>query len=106
MIFPSIYEGLGGVALEAQLVGVPVIASDAIPKVVDVGIGMVEFLSLKHPSNVWAEAIMKKVSSFTWNREEALQAFQKHGYSIEETAKKYLHEYGIADDIIQKAVTK
>ena len=38
MIFPSLFEGLGGVVLESQLVGVPAIVSDAIPKVVDVGL--------------------------------------------------------------------
>lgn len=104
MIFPSIYEGLGGVVLEAQLVGVPAVVSTAIPKVVDVGIDMVEFVSLDDSPEKWAEAIMQKVSVFTWDQKKANAAFREAGYCIEETAKKYLREYGIPEETILKAM--
>ncbi len=105
MIFPSLYEGLGGVVLEAQLVGVPAIVSEAIPKVVDVGIDMVEFLPFDDISK-WAEIIMKKTDSFKWNREKTLKAFEEKEYTIEATTKKYLKEYGIPEDVIKKAMIK
>ena len=95
MIFPSFFEGLGGVVLEAQIVGVPAIVSDRIPTMVDVEIDMVEYVSLDTPANEWAKKIIKKVNNYNWDYEDTLKAFSKRGYVIEETAKKYLIEYGI-----------
>lgn len=106
MIFPSLFEGLGGVVLESQLVGVPAIVSDAIPKVVDVGIDMVEYLSLNDDTALWADVIIKKTDSFKWDYDTALQTFKKKGYCIEVTARKYLKEYGIPESIINKAMLK
>lgn len=106
MVFPSTHEGLGGAVLEAQLVGLPCIVSEAIPQIVDVGIDMVEFLPLNENPEEWADVIIKKVSSFQWRREAALLAFKNKGYCIETTAKKYLREYGVPEVIIKKAVTR
>lgn len=106
MIFPSIYEGLGGVVLEAQLVGIPAVVSSAIPKVVDVGIDMVEFVSLGAPPEEWANIIMRKTDCFSWNQQAAIQAFKEAGYCIEETTKQYLREYGIPEGTVLKAIKK
>lgn len=106
MIFPSLFEGLGGVILESQLVGVPAIVSDAIPRVVDVGIGMVEYLSLNDDISKWADMVIDKTNNFSWERQAALRAFKEKGYCIEETARKYLREYGITEDVIDKAIIK
>lgn len=104
MIFPSLFEGLGGVILESQLVGVPAIVSDVIPRVVDVGIDMVEYLSLECSPEVWADTIIKKTNNYTWDYETTLSTFKQKGYCIEETAKKYLKEYGIDDKTIEDAL--
>ena len=105
MIFPSLYEGLGGVVLEAQLVGVPAVVSEAIPRVVDVGIDMVDFLSFDDVSK-WADVIMSKTDSFKWDRQATLKAFEEKEYTIEATTRKYLKEYGIAEDIVNRAMNK
>jgi glycosyltransferase EpsF len=102
MIFPSIYEGLGGVVLEAQLVGVPAVVSDAIPKIADIGIGMVDFVPLSAAPEKWAEAVMAK--HVAWDRQVTWNAFEKAGYCIEETTRKYLREYGISEEMILKAI--
>ena len=47
-ILPSFYEGLPTVAIEAQAAGTPVILSDTITKEADLGLGLVEFLSLNN----------------------------------------------------------
>ena len=106
MIFPSLYEGLGGVVLEAQLAGVPAIVSDAIPKIADVGIDMVEFVSLKDSPAKWADTVIKAVENNHWEKEVALEAFKRCGYCIEDATRTYLKEYGIPDDIIDKAMKK
>lgn len=104
MIFPSIYEGLGGVVLEAQLTGVPAVVSDAIPAVADLGIDMVEFLSLKEDAAVWADAVVEKTAAAQWNHQRAVQALAEKGYCIEQTTEKYLKAYGLPDACIRRAM--
>lgn len=104
MIFPSIYEGLGGVVLEAQLTGVPAIVSDAIPPVADLGIDMVTFLSLQEDAAVWADRIIEKTASAQRNHQKALQALGEKGYRIEQTTYKYLKAYGLSEDTIRRAM--
>lgn len=98
MIFPSLFEGLGGVVLESQIVGVPAIVSDRIPTMVDVNIDMVEYVSLNRHASEWAKIIIDKVNNYSWDYENTLNAFSRKGYIIEETAKRYLIEYGIEYD--------
>lgn len=52
---PSIYEGLGLVAIEGQRAGLPCFVSDCVPKEVDIT-GTVVFLPIDNP-NVWVNAI-------------------------------------------------
>ena len=104
MIFPSIYEGLGGVVLEAQITGVPAIVSDAIPSVADLGIGMVKFLPLQEDAAVWADAVIEKTAAAQWDHQKAMQALAEKGYCIEQTTEKYLKAYGLPDALIRKAM--
>lgn len=55
-IFPSLYEGLGIAAIEAQCAGLPVVASDTIPEDISIT-DAVTFLSLKESPEKWAEAV-------------------------------------------------
>ncbi len=54
--FPSHFEGLGFVAVEAEATGLYVVASNAIPNDIDQG-GYVRFLSLNDSVDNWATAI-------------------------------------------------
>ena len=53
--FPSIYEGLGIVAIEAQAAGLPVIASTSVPRDID-ATGNVSFVPIDDPQE-WADAM-------------------------------------------------
>ena len=57
-LFPSKYEGFGIVAIEAQAVGVKVVASDTVPKAVDCG--GVSFLPLSKGAKYWADFIINE----------------------------------------------
>jgi glycosyltransferase involved in cell wall biosynthesis len=57
LLFPSNYEGLGLVAIEAQSAGLPVVASDAVPqeaKCTDI----MKFLPLSAPLDEWSNAVL------------------------------------------------
>lgn len=56
--FPSLWEGLGMVAVEAQINGLPCVVSDTVPRAADIGAGLFEPLSLKQSSEEWADAIL------------------------------------------------
>lgn len=58
-LFPSLYEGLGLVAVEAQISGLPCIVSDKVPRIVKVW-DYVSFLPIENESRkYWIEQIVK-----------------------------------------------
>ncbi len=58
-VFPSIFEGLGIVVLEAQVSGLPVICSTAVPKEAIITNDVVQ-LELESGSKIWGESILQK----------------------------------------------
>lgn len=56
-VFPSLYEGLGMVAVEAQVNDLPIVVSENIPKEVEVT-DNVEFISLRGDKNTWNKKII------------------------------------------------
>lgn len=56
-VFPSKFEGLGIVTLEAQISGLPVIASDRVPKEVNI-CNQVKFLPLDDDVQKWALTVL------------------------------------------------
>lgn len=63
MLFPSRFEGLGYVAIEAQCTGLPVLASDVVPKETRVT-NLIEYLSLEQPPHEWADKLEGMLGSF------------------------------------------
>ncbi len=92
-LFPSIWEGLGIVAIEAQASGLPVFASDAIQPEVNVT-GLVQCLALSNSPSVWASRMLSCDLS---NRRDTYQEILRSGFDIGNTAewlqKFYLEKY-------------
>ncbi len=84
--FPSLYEGLGMVAVEAQINGLPCIASINVPKEAKV-LENCERLFLN--KDEWVKKFLECKTRIEVNTED----FAKKGYSIENEAKKLLNKY-------------
>lgn len=84
-LFPSIYEGLGIVLVEAQAAGLKCVISDTITKEVSIS-ELIEYLSLEKSAEEWAKIIIKKLNLD--QRENMLDAIKEYGYDIGNEAKK------------------
>jgi glycosyltransferase involved in cell wall biosynthesis len=67
-LLPSIFEGLGIVAIEAQVNGLPVIASKGVPAEAKISKGML-YLDT-HSTTSWEDEIIKKIEQFRFHEDE------------------------------------
>jgi glycosyltransferase involved in cell wall biosynthesis len=84
-VFPSFYEGLGMVLIEAQASGLPCIISDVIPPEADINETLITRLSLTQKASQWVTAILNSVPH---ERQEMVAAIISKGYDIQRTATK------------------
>lgn len=82
-LFPSIHEGLGIAAVEAQANGLKCVLSDRIPSEVKMSENL-EFLSLKSSSDFWAEQILVYKDGYI--RKNMQETIKQAGYDISYTA--------------------
>ena len=88
LMFPSIFEGLGIVAIEAQAVGMRCFASTGVPKEVD--LGNVCFLDLAEGPEKWAAVILKQIGELGTRRHYV----DMSGYDMNNVKKIYRAMYG------------
>lgn len=82
-VFPSHYEGLGIVAVEAQAAGLPTLCSDAVPDEVDLT-DLVKHIPLSAPVEEWCNAIMEYNNGY--ERRNTQQEVIDGRYDIHQTA--------------------
>ena len=93
--FPSRFEGLGIVAIEAQASGLNCVASDAVPKTIAIQ-DKVVFLPLEGHDEEWIEDLIdfgvtpgKRIAT----RVDTKKRLQKCGFDIEKNCSDMLHHY-------------
>lgn len=81
-VFPSLYEGLGIVAIEAQCIGLKCICSSEVPKEANIT-NLFETCGFKD-LNLW----VKKILDTSYCRKDNSLVLEKKGYEISKEAKK------------------
>ncbi|WP_342478829.1 glycosyltransferase [Paenibacillus sp. FSL H7-0350] len=95
-VFPSLFEGLGIVLVEAQTSGLKCIVSNTIPR--EAGISnLIEFVDLNQRKEYWANLIISKKNEMERSNMEGI--ISKSGYDIKSVVKKleriYIDSLGI-----------
>ncbi len=89
-LFPSVYEGLGMVVVEAQCSGLPCVASTEVPEIAKVTDNM-KFLSLGDNVEVWSDTIFELLNNY--KRKDYSKDARNCGYDIKEEVKKLEDNY-------------
>lgn len=99
-VFPSLYEGLGIVAVEAQCTGLRCIISDKVSSECIVTDHQVSVCSLRDAVETWANHVLKRMN---YKRTNSSEQVKKRGYDILQTSRWltsfYLKKANIYDGV-------
>lgn len=89
-LFPSLWEGLGIVAVEAQANGLPVVASTKVPQDTKLT-ELIQYVDLNAPLELWANTILN--ASTVAVRKSRCEEIRAKGYDLETEARKLETRY-------------
>lgn len=88
LLFPSAQEGLGMAAVEAQAAGLPVLASNAVPKEAIVCPQLYESMSLDAPVDAWADRLLHIMERPRADIGGCRRAIESSDFSVAASARK------------------
>ena len=94
-VLPSIYEGLGLVLLEAQASGLPCLVSEAIQEEADLGLNLIEKLSLSDDEMLWSDKVIELSSRKKLSKSLIEEKFNDRGYSTSKCISRLLEIYEV-----------
>lgn len=91
MIMPSLHEGFPVVLVESQAAGLNAILSDQVSSEVDLGLGLVDFLSLDSVE-IWVDSLLKSKTTKPTEQQIA-NALKQHGFDAATNAQELTQKY-------------
>lgn len=92
LLFPSLFEGMPNVVIEAQTTGLPCLISDTITKEVLIS-DCVKMLSLAEPKEIWSDELLKMNCSN--DRKVYAKKMQQAGYEMREVIERFCKEIDV-----------
>ena len=92
-VMPSFSEGFGMASIEAQAAGIPSIVSKGVPQIVDVGAGLIDFISTEDIDTWTRTVIEKSKEKSVIDNQFIVECFDKKGFNSATTAKKIEQKY-------------
>jgi len=92
LLFPSVWEGLGMAAVEAQAAGLPVLASTAVPRECVVVPELVRFQKLEAGPSEWATELIELMATHP-DRFQANQQVAASDFALQNSARALLSLY-------------
>lgn len=93
LLMPSFHEGFPVVLVETQAAGLRAVISSTISPEVDLGLGLVEFINLDAPPEVWASKVLVAARAGVVSADTRRQALQTHGFSARTGAERLTSLY-------------
>ena len=84
-LFPSLFEGLGLVVVEAQAAGLPVVCSNMIPSEAIVNSKLVEVCDINSSEESWVNSVLKLTSKENKQKEEAKNVVSRSDFNLQRT---------------------
>ncbi len=90
-VMPSLTEGFGVAALEAQAAGLQTLVSTGVPREIDMGLQLVQYID-PHTVTDWVTAIENHCKNRP-SKEVIIQAFENNGYSAANAVKEIENKF-------------
>lgn len=94
-ICPSLFESFSMVLLEAQVLGIPCIASSNVPIDVDLNLGLLKYKDINGTQKKWAEEILSFKLDQDIQKQEIKDKVIEKGFDLESITKKIIEIYNI-----------